>query len=94
MIKIEAKIMDVGMGVVVEVVAGSTKDVTARERETADRIIENINQEILNNSNAHKFYERHTDEQQEAPNHRPAHADWVDDALAEIEKAEKEGVAK
>lgn len=90
MIKIEVTVIDVGMGVVVEI-KGGRKDPTTREQKTADKILEMINSDVSSGFNSQKVYEHRTDKQEEQPT-RPSHADWVDEALAEIEKAEKEGV--
>ena len=90
MIKIEVTVIDVGMGVVVEI-KGGRKDPTAREQNTADKILEILNADAFSGQNSHKIYEHKTDNQQEA-SPRPAHADWVDEALAELEKAQEEGV--
>lgn len=92
MIKIEVTVIDVGRGVVVEI-KGGRKDPTTREQNTADRILEILNADAFSGQNSHKIYEHQADNQQET-SPRPVPADWVDEVLAEIEKAEKEGVAK
>lgn len=87
MIKIEVKIMDVGMGTVVEV-SGESSEPTLRETVTADLMMEKIKDVRSMSEAARRIYTQRTKQSGQPP--RPSHADWVDEALAEIEKAEKE----
>ena len=86
MIKIEVTINNIGSNVEVEI-NGNHKDPTLREAVTADLIMDKINSVGGMSSIASKVYSQRV---KQPP--RPAHADWVDEALAEIEKAEEEGV--
>lgn len=84
MIKIEATINSVDQRVDVEI-KGDHKDATLLEAITADLVMDKINSVRGMSSIASKVYS-----QRVKTSPRPSHADWVDEALAEIEKAEKE----
>lgn len=84
MIKIEVTINNVDQRVDVEI-KGSHKEPTLREAVTADLIMDKINSVGGMSSIASKVYSQRVTQPP-----RPVHADWVDEALEEIEKAAEE----